>query len=74
MLFLIHKSKLLHLFALHLMDQKVSPSFDIKVSHIGALHAETKPGVVLLFVFRIAFPASLLKKNNEVLFKKCTQK
>ena len=52
------------------MDQQVSPSYHTfllvtpsyhsKVTPIGVLHAEKIAEAVLLYVFRLAFPASLL--------------
>ena len=70
MLFYIHRKKLLQLFSPHPMDQQVSPcyyscltvsrSYHSKMTPISALHAEKIDDAVLLYVFRIAFPASLL--------------
>ena len=59
------------------MDRQVSPccpnfltvtqSYHSKVTYVGALHAEKIAEAVLLYVFRIAFLASLLGPtiNNE---------
>ena len=38
----------------------VTPSYHSKVTPIGALHAEKIGEAVLLYVFRMEFPASLL--------------
>ena len=56
------------MFSPHPMDQQVSPcyhsfltvaqTYDSKVTPIGALHAEKIAEAVLLYVFRITFPAS----------------
>ena len=40
----------------------VTQSYHSKMTHISELHAEKIPEAVLLYVFRIAFPASLLVK------------
>ena len=36
-------------------------SYDYKQVHIGLLHAEKMPEIVLLTVFKVEFPASLLR-------------
>ena len=40
----------------------VTPSYHSKVTSIGALDAEKIVEAVLVYVFRIAFPASLFKR------------
>ena len=62
--------KLLQLYSPDSMGQQVSPcyhgfltvtqSYHSKMTPIGALHAEKIAQVVLLYVLRIAFPASLI--------------
>ena len=70
MLFQIQRGKLLQQFSPHPMDQQVSScyhsfltvtqSYHSQVTPIGAFHAEQIYEAVLLYVFRIAFTASLL--------------
>ena len=74
MLFQIHRAKLLLLFSLHPTDQQgflcchnfliVTPSYHSKETPIGLLHAEQIFEAVLPYVLKIAFPASLLQKQE----------
>ena len=77
MLIKIQRAKLLQLFSPLTMDQQRSPcchnflavaqSYRGKVIPIGAMYAEKIAEVVLLYVFRIPFPASLLYKTFSTL-------
>ena len=56
------------------MDQQLSPCYysiltvtPYEVTPIGALHAEKIPEAILLYVFRITFPASPFRKCIEKL-------
>ena len=61
---------MLPLFSLHLNDQQVSPCYHIFLTvnqsyhsmktPIAALHAKKTAQAVLPYIFRIAFPATLL--------------
>ena len=71
MLFSIHTAKLLHLFPSHPLDEQGSPrcytfltvtlSYHSKVTPIGTLHVEKIAKAVLVYVFKIELPASLLR-------------
>ena len=69
MLLYLRRRKLLQLFSLHTINQQVSPcyhriltvtqSYQSNVTPIGELHTKKIAKAILLYVFRIAFPASL---------------